>query len=137
MCRGDVAPRQSMKGYGARLCDSRCFIGAVGGNRYAHLCREHREFGESSIGVNTVEVVVFADIDPTLLTPGALTTPPASARNHALSQLKVSHASPSRYYDPYHLMPKNNGTGMTAASVRAGEGDHCSRPVLAGVCATQ
>src|SRR6266567_3256038 len=89
-----------MEGHSARLRDRSRFISAVRRNRHTHLCWEGGEFGQSSISVNTVEVVVLADVDPPLLTPGAPPAPPSSAGNHPLSNLQVGHPSSSRHYDP-------------------------------------
>src|SRR5215472_17102339 len=126
-----------MQGDSTWLCDRGCFISTVRGNGHAHLRRKHGEFGQSSVGVNTVEVVVLADVDPALLTPAARPAPPSSAGNNTLANLKVGHPRSSRHNDPHHFVSKNDRASITAAPVWALEWNHRSRLVLAGVCPTQ
>src|ERR1051326_2112085 len=126
-----------MEGHSTRLRDGCRFVSTVCGNGYAHFRREGGEFGQSSVGVNTVEVVVFADVDAALLTPGADPAPPSSAGNHPLSNLKVGSPGSSRHHDPHHFVSKNDGARVTAAPVGAFEWNHSGRLVLAGVCPTQ
>ena len=87
--------------------------------------------------MNTVEVVVFADVDAAFFTPGTLPAPPSCAGNNTLPDLKVDHFRASRHNDPYHLVSEDDGTRVTADSMRSVERNHRRRLVLAGVCPAQ
>src|SRR5437764_10074482 len=131
---GDCTPGQRVQRHSARLRHRCGFIATLRGNRHAHLRREPGEFGKASVSMNTVEVVVFADVDAAFFAPGALPAPPSCTGNNALADLWVGYFRTSRHNDPYHLVSEDNGTRVTADPVRFVKRNHRRRLVLAGVC---